>query len=566
MDAGFEPARIHRLSLRTLEAIDALAGLASSDPAAAESIRTVRLTRNNLEDHWMPALHAIERSDVMVHWRAGRLASFGLRAPSAPAGPLPDHLRPGGVTAIAIPPERRDTLLARLDLLERRAVTGDADHRAGTDATGAPTSTDLATLGRHLAFWVTHDAAFADEVVGLSESNMLVGRLLGEVRFSSSFTSDVVRQMAVPNGPDTNVDPDRYAASLSTALASLTDDPAACLDLLLDQPTAYSLASWRALDTAMLADFVVSGLHVAVSAEPDRLADGYEVLQFLTTATNGPLDSGISAGLALGVATSLAGYIETLAPEIRQEGSTPVVIHAVTPAIELGTYDDLVDLFGALLRVPAAQSALGAVLAAYTFDTFERVGGEATTRPDVAHLAEFTDLIGDAGRTEQAELVMAAAVDEARRRRLGGMIGFTSNVTLLAGGAGSVIRAIAGRAVRAATDWTARSEPEQLTGGLIPAHTYDLITVAAVAAAASDPSRREAADLGAVTPAQWADARRQIDIIEQIDDPHERMLAIGALDYWIETSVPALATYLLQLRTIPGMAELKEGRNAVGSD
>ncbi len=566
MDAGYEPERVVQLSRRTLEAIDTLGDLTSTDPAAAEAIRTIRLTRSNLEDHWMPALRDIEASDTMVRWRASRLGPFGLRSLSALGDSLPDHLRPGGLAAVPIPVEIRDDLLRRLDLLERKAVNADAGRKADAGTTGAPTTTELRALGRDLAHWVLHDDRFASELAALATSNMLIGQLLGETNFSSSFASGVVRHMAGPNGPDTGVDRDRYAASLTTAVASLTDDPAACLDLLLDQPTAYALASWRALDTTTLADFVVSGLHVAVEAEPVRLRDGYEVLQFLTRAANGPLDGGMSAGMAVGVASSLAGYIDTLAPAIEQEGETPVVIRAVSPSLELGSYDDLVDLFGAVLRVPDAQPALGTVLAAYTFDTFERVGGEATTRPDVMQLAEFADLIGDASRTEQAELVMAAAVEEARRRQLSGLIGFGTNVALLAGGAGSVARAIAGQAVTLAGDWREQADPDRLAEGQIPAQTYDLITLAAVAVAASDPSMRHSAGLDDVTAQQWTEANRQVATIEQLDDPHERMLAVGDLDYWIETSVPALAGYLLELRRTPGMAELKEGRNAVGAD
>jgi len=565
MDVGYEPSRVIQLSRRAAEAINSLAGLASSDPAAAEAIRTIRLTRSNLEDHWMPALREIEGSDAMVRWRSSRLSTFGFGSLGSLGASLPDHLRPL-VTPVPIPPEVRDDLLRRLDLLERKSVAGAKERNAGVDPAGAPTKADLRALGNDLAHWVGRDDRLADEIVGLSTSNMLVGHLLGAATFPSSFASRVVRHMAKPNGPDTNVDHDRYAISLSIALASLTDDPAACLDLLLDQPTAYALASWRSLDTAMLADFVVSGLHVAVAEEPDRLRDGYQVLQFLTRAANGPLDGGMSAGMAAGIASSLAGYIDTLAPAIEQEGTTPVVIRAVSPPVELGTYDDLVDLFGAVVRVPDAQPALGTVLAAYTFETFERVGGEALTRPDVMHLAEFADLFGDASRTEQAELVMAAAVEEARSRQLSGLIGFGTNVALLAGGAGSVVRAIAGQTVKLAATWGDRTDSEQLPVGQIPAQTYDLITVAAVAVAATDPSMRREAGLDDVTAAQWTEVRRRAAVIERLDDPHERALEIGSLDHWIETSVPALTTYLLELRKSPGMAELKEGRNAVGAD
>jgi hypothetical protein len=566
MEAGYEPGRLMQLLHRTVEAIDALGDLTSSDPAAADATRTIRLARTNLEDHWMPALRDIEHSDTMLRWRASRLGTFGFRDLGIIGDPLPDHLGLEGTAKVRIPAQRRSELLRRLDFLERRAITADGLRRTGTTSVGAPTNDELAELAAALAWWVARDDRFADELVDLSTSNMLIGPLLREASFASSFTSSVIRRMAVPNGPDTGVDHDRYAIALSTALASLTADPAACLDLLLDQPTTYALASWRSLDTAALADFVVSGLHVAVAAEPHRLGDGYEVVRFLTRAANGPLDGGMSAGMAVGVASSLVGYIDTLAPAIEQEGETPVVIRAVTPSLELGTYDDLVDLFGAVIRVPDAQPALGTVLAAYTFETFERVGGDATTRPDLTHLAEFADLIGDASRTEQAELVMAAAVEEARRRQLSGLVGFGTNVALLASGAGSVARAIAGQAVRLATAWRNQTDSESLRVGNIPAETYDLITVAAVASAASDPSIRGDAGLDEVTTAQWVEVKRQVANIDRLDDPHERALAVGDLDHWIETSVPALATYLLDLRTTPGMAELKEGRNAVGID
>jgi hypothetical protein len=557
VEAGYEPARVHELARRTSEAIEVLRRVRSTDPAAAEAMRAIRLTRGNLEDHWMPALRDIERSDAMVRWRANRLGSS--RSSTASRASLSDHVASGTPAVVRMSAQRRGALLAELAWLERRASGGDV-------AGSTPTSGELDALGRRLAAWVRRDDAFADRLVELSVSNMWVARLLGHARFPPSFAGAVVRRMAAPNGPDTGVDRDRYAASLSVALSSLADDPAACLDLLLDEPTAYALASWRALDTTALADFVVGGLHGAVAIDPERLDDGYEVLRFLTRAANGPLDGGMSSGMALGVSTALAGYIETLAPGVRQEGSTPVIVRAVDPPLELGSYDDLVDLFGSLLRVPEAQAALGTVLAAYTFETFERIGGDAVHRPDATYVAQFADLLGDAGRTEQVELVMAAAAEEARRRRLGGLVGFGVNTALLVAGAGAVARSVAGQAVRMATTWAARVEPERLAGSEIPAQTYDLITVAAVAVVASDPSARRAAGLGSVTAVQWSGTQQRLRTIEHSVEPRARMAAVGDLDHWIETSVPALAVYLLDIRSMPGMHELTEGRNAVDAD
>jgi hypothetical protein len=551
MEIGYDPARIHQLSQHTRVALHALEALASDDPAAADAMRAVRLTRRNLEDHWMPALRDIERSDAMVTWWATRLAPMRLPIGRAPADQASD--------AVVGPRSGRDELLAELEWLDRTSLLRD-------DTVGTRGSARVTALAAQLAERVTHDTAFAMAVIELSVTNMLVGRVLPMARFPPWFASEVVRRMAVPNGPDTGVDPARYAASLSAALAGLADDPSSCLDLLLDRPTVYALASWEALDTAMLSGFVISGLHEAVVDDPGRLGDGYRVLQFLTTAANGPLDDGMAAGMALGVATSLAGYVDTLAPAIRQEGATPVLIRAVDPPVEMGTYDDLVDLFGAVLRTPEAQAAIGTVLAAYTFDCFERVGGYATSRPDVSNVARFADLLGDADRAERAELLTAAAAEEADRRRLGNLIGFGADVTLLATGASSVVRAIAGRAIGATIGWGDRAEPDRPRGSHVAAHTYDLVTVAAVSTMAAQPSSRRPAGLADVTEAEWSEVRRRVAGIVQEEDPRARMLAVGELDFWIESSVPALAGYLVEIRKMPGLDELTEGRNAVGTD
>ncbi|MGE5210860.1 MAG: hypothetical protein ACM3MM_06325 [Acidobacteriota bacterium] len=555
VEAGYEPDRIHLLSQHARRALDALDALRSNDPVAADAMRAVRLTRRNLEDLWMPALRDIERSEAMVSWQASRLAASPVLG--ALDDSRPDHLHPGRHGTDPI--RRRHELIAELDWLERRLR-----QRGGAPAVSDADRIDA--LADRLAYWVARDDVLAERVVELSVTNMLVGHLLAVAAFPPSFAADVVRRMATPNGPDSGIDPDRYAASLSAALSGVADDPSTCLDLLLDRPTAYALASWTALDATPLSDVVISGLYDAVVADPSRLEDGYHVLRFLTTAANGPLDGGMSAGVALGVASSLAGYVETLAPAIRQEGTTPVVIRAIDPPLEMGTYDDLVDLIGAVLRSPEAQAALGAVLAAYTFACVDRAGGEVATRPDLSNVARFADLLGDAARAERAELLTAAAAEEAQRRRLGGLLGFGADVMLLAGGAPSVVRAIAGRSVALAADGYVRAAPEQPASAQIAAHTYDLVTVAVVTAMATDASMRGPAGLADVSEADWVEARRRITSIGAETDPRARSLAVGALDFWIETSVPALARHLVEIRKLPGMDELTEGRNAVGAD
>ena len=159
----------------------------------------------------MPALREIERSAPMVRWRRSRLGGLGLRSWSELAELLPDHLRPDGLAAATIPARRREVLLGRLDWLERTSVNGDA-------GPGAPSERELADLADDVSYWVRRDDAFATELVELSTSNMTVARLLGAASFPSSFGSRIVQHMAMPNGPDSGVDHDRYAASLGVAL------------------------------------------------------------------------------------------------------------------------------------------------------------------------------------------------------------------------------------------------------------------------------------------------------------------------------------------------------------
>lgn len=551
MTVGYDPDRLNALALRTRMAIDAIAALRSNDPAAANAMRALRVLRRNLEDHWMPALLEIQRSDAMTSWNSNEIDTpwwMGTR----PVGHtlLPDHLRPG--TALAPLTDAR--LLEFCRHLDRLLLTDD------------PPDADLDPLAAELAARVRRDPSFADRLAELAPSTPLIGFLTARAWFPTSFSTRLVRSMMWPHGPAGTVELEQYAGALSTVLASLVDDPDVCLDLLLDRVVLHGIASWERLDADVVTHFVVSGLYGAVANSPQRLVEGYDVLTDLTRLVNGPLDRGIHPGLALGVAASLPGYVDTLAPAIRQEGSYPVLVVDDGFEAEIGTYDDVVDLFGSLLRDPAAQAALGTTLGAYTTRVAIDLGADIVSGPGLQYVSRFTDLIADASRTEQAELVMQAAAEEAGRRRLGAIIGFGVVGALSLGGAGSVARAVVSRSLTLATDFVAEVDPEQLPDARIPSQTYDLITVGVLTVVATDPGERRRAGLRGVPRRDWTELGRRIDEIDTADDPDERTRRILRLDHWIEADVPLLAGYLGRVRSSPGMDELTEGRTAVGTD
>ena len=543
METAYDLALVRALGHRTTEAIEEIRSIRSDDPVAAEAMRTLKLTRRNLEDIWMPAIRGIERSDAMLSWVDAHLdpgSSIGVRVPSVgaqcdwtPLSPLTD-----------------DQLIDRLRWADR--------HGAGFD---------LDTLAHEMAIRVERDPSFGDRLVALAPTTPSIASLAARADFPAPFLAGIVTAMMWPHGPQTTADLDGFAAALSTALAALVDDPGACLDLLLDPAVLFGLASWERLDPDVVTEFTLSALHSAVVEDRTRLGDGYRVLQTLTTITNGPLDHGIEPGLALGVAGSMAGYIETLAPAIRLEDSYPVLVVDEQQGIEieLGTYDDLVDLFGALLRDGPAQAALGAVLGAYTTTIVTELGGDITIRPGLEYVTRFADLVGDASRAEQAELVVEAAAEQARRRQLGAVIGFGVTAALALGGAGSLAREVTSRAMALATEFAGRVGVGEIRGGRIPAFTYDLITVEALRVVSTDRGERRRAGLSSVSRSDWQEISSRLDRIDAADES-ARTADVLRLDRWIETEVPVLAGYLNRIRSVPGMDELTEGRPAVRAD
>ena len=497
MDTGYEPNRVHQLTRRTLEAIDTLGALTSPDPVAADAIRTVRLTRQNLEDHWMPALSDIESSDTMVRWRASHLSTFGLRSLSLLADALPDHLRPGNRGTTTIPPTRRHRLLARLNLLERKALAADADREAGLDPTGAPTRAALEELGRQLAWWVARDDSFAEELAALSTSNMVVGQLLATTLFPMSFRSEVVRRMAVPNGPDTNVDHDRYAQSLGTAVASLVDDPTACLDLLLDQPTAYALAAWDDLADDALSDLVVSGLTRAVVDDPTRLQDGYDVLEFMTRAANGPLDGGFNPAMALGLATAMPTYVDVLAESIVSVGSDDRVVvssDAAGVSADFGTYAEFHGLFGAIMRHRSARVQLGAGTATWAHDTVAATSRRVSFDAALHDVSTFTTMLLDAADHEQEQVLAEFQRGEASDAAHIAVIAWGVDLAIGARSASAQVRSATSTAIRAGAAWIDDDQPDDVTATGLGEEVRRQMMVAAITVGLASPEVFEGTD------------------------------------------------------------------------
>ena len=72
---GYDPARLAVLRSHTSAAIESLRWLTSEDPAAWEAVLAARVTREHLEQIWMPLIDRIIGSDAMVTWPGAELGA-----------------------------------------------------------------------------------------------------------------------------------------------------------------------------------------------------------------------------------------------------------------------------------------------------------------------------------------------------------------------------------------------------------------------------------------------------------------------------------------------------------
>ncbi|MDX2380230.1 MAG: hypothetical protein QNM02_10795 [Acidimicrobiia bacterium] len=587
LSIGYDPARIRTLGRRTSDSIRALDAISSSDPAAADAMRVVRLIRQNLGDLWMPLIREIEHSTSMTDWTSHPLNQHRLTwiRPDAwltHSGGAKDPrdrdlaARDQRTTATIADAAFR-SILSRLDdeeLLDRVAEMSKAQARAGIELDpGDPDwMSMLAALAAELDDRLARDAdgSFARNLLEMARRSPLIALAAPYSPHLSVIAPELALAMLDVESWVPELHPATYELGVDAVLGLLDDSPGACLDLLLDDGALRSLAGWESLDADAVNRVVWNGLAVAVGDAPERLLDGYEVLRSLIGLANGSLDGGFAPGTARGVADSLTTYIDTLAPAVRYEGGAAVTVHWFDPdaSIKLGTYDELVDLYGAVLRDEVAQASIGVAIGAYTDRVVADLGRHIGHHAGIEHVARFTDLISDAARSEQAEIMLAAAASHARRERMGALVTFGANVALGPAGSfgGHVVR-VAARTVVQEGSVATPTRPREILDLSISSTIHRQITVAVLELVSGDPGLRTGEHLEGVTDEQWGLLREHLDDIEAAGgDLTERNDRVDRMDRFIETFIPPLGGYLRTVRSAPGVDELEEDRAAAAAD
>lgn len=464
---GYDPDRIRALVRLTVESIEGLARIRTADPDAADAVRVARAARRNLEDVWMPLLREIEASAAMISWSNSRLAS--LRAEwSANSAWLSHHPhRDLGDEAILLE-------LARMD--ERVPLVHDDPSQADYDAWLARQR----GFAHELARRVRANPAFAAELVSASYDSPSIGLLAGLAEFPSSYRADLLAAALDHPWWEDGWEMDKYAAAADTLMESLLDEPDRCLDVLGGGNAARTLAGWYPLDQELVAEFVRTALVVDPDREADLLPAGYDVLRRFAELANGtPFDGdGFQPGAATGLAGSIGRYMPTFVAALENEHATvEVMSHGLGGEYDftLGTREEVVDLFGALTRVPSAQAELGGTLDLAVRDA---LGGDAPF--DVGDVAEFAELLDLAVTNEDDERGIAAAARRTSLIRLGTGVGLAVAAGTAAAGIGAVQRAVGKDATGALFDEVARTvRADTVGGGSLRAIVYQSIQLEA---------------------------------------------------------------------------------------
>ncbi|WP_040492247.1 hypothetical protein, partial [Ilumatobacter nonamiensis] len=385
MTAGYEPHRVAALGDRTTAALDSLAGIGSTDPAADEAMAAVRRIRHALEDRILPAVRAIESTDP--------LARPARRANHSPGG-LGTWL--ANLIAVRYRAMTDEELLAEFVRLEFDAPYDDEFQ----PDMGDPFWVRFEALAHELAMRAADDAGFVDELVVASSRSFLVPMAVGFATFDPRLVARMLEEATRSPSAMVDLRSNYQARGAEVMLTFLTQHPDHALRVL-DESMLKELIEWPTLDGAVVGRFLSSAMQLPFR-DRTRLPEAHGVLRDLVALSNRRLhDTGFPPHLSPEIArivvqyvpfftTSLGGYADVHLKDFD--------FHDV--GMELGTYPEVLDLFGALMRDP---TSLDILLASIPGLAVIGAGDNGPLGIGPSDVADYVDTLGKAARNEQIE-------------------------------------------------------------------------------------------------------------------------------------------------------------------
>lgn len=512
---GYAPERIRHLGSRTRRAIEDLRAIRSDDPAAADALRAVRLARRNLEEVWMPLIDRIESSAAMRTWVAADLA-----------GVEPPARRPPGAEEVAwLSLDLPDPDIAALADAELLELLRRLDDEVPADERGVPLLDHAfgdrrQDLAAELVRRMRTDASFAGSVLAELPTSPAIALLLAGADVAVRYKEQAVVTLLDEVWWEAGYEMDKLGAAVDALLADLVEDPTAALRVLGHDHVRRRLADWPALDQAVVADLVLSGLADGARRSPAHHRTGVTVLQGLIALANeDPIDDdGFHPGLSTGVAAAIGTYLPSFMDTVDQpsgyvngRGAGPDGVIDVT----LGTHEEVLDFFGAIMRdSPEAQGLLGSALADVTRLSLAPEGA-APRAVRVDTVAELAQMLRDAAANEDAEDTVAEAGRIASFRTATGYVTLAASAALAVRGAGAVTRLIAERGIGDAVQSVdAARRDGRVTGPDYEKATRDMIVTEVTRRLADDGGLRHRVGVADASDEAWVGVR---DLLAELD-------------------------------------------------
>jgi hypothetical protein len=460
---GYDPARLAALRARAIGAIESLRAVASDDPAAWDAVLAARLTREHLEQIWLPLIDRISGSSAMVTWHRAALPGAVGSLEEARASVVLLRL------ASAFGPIARQAFFADLG----GAGTARLFVELGMNDLGGDVEANraLARVARDELAWASQDpglpAEFAgDLVTGLVGARAAIGRdptaafrfLLTDVDYSRDFLVAIARaavgQEIASAGERAYDDPYWRSGTGSTLTAGIGDeaDPVELLmrdlgtdagawRMLLAEPTiARYLFAERRFDADGLtrlaggAALAAAGPDVGPDAPAALLHDAALVASAFVNhvATRGDLLDApreVSVALARTLGRHLfAVHKDVLDPLPLEEPATlRRGLDAFGPGldVEVPLFDEdaLASVTDLAVETDDGLATLRAALNDYEH-RFAAAAAAASTRPEVPDAGRFLEqAVGQLGHLEGYLLQHAGHLAEGEGRRRDEVVG-----------------------------------------------------------------------------------------------------------------------------------------------
>ena len=403
MIGGYDPDRVAELEFAARSALEHLDRIVSADPAASAALDATRRLGAVLSAALAPAIASLRVSDPL-----GRAAPR--RAGVAGLDWYADWVRSTIETARRTNGD--DELLAELERLELDVPYDDEFQPDLAD----PFWHDFRGLAIELAVRAEADEGFAQRLVDRAAGSFLIPIAVRFARFDPEVVAGMLREVARSPSAVDDLLSAYQAFGADCVLSTLIEFPAVALEVLATSGSALlkELIEWPFLDPDVVDGFLDAAMSVPFSHE-SRLGDAHAVLQHLVTLANRKLhETGFPDPISPTIAKIVVQYLPFFVTSLNGHGDVHLKDFDFRDAgVRLGSYEEVLDLFGALLRDPAS---LDIVLASVPGIALIGAGdnGPLGITPD--DMADLVAAINRAALNEQLEERLKTARAERNAR------------------------------------------------------------------------------------------------------------------------------------------------------